>query len=167
MIRSIPGFPDYHIDEFGNTYSTKYGDMRPLKQQIVGSSGKTYYHVQMRRNGRYYQEYVGGLVLLAFVGPCPTGMQVCHGPNGKHDNSLSNLSWGTPSKNNKEDKIRDGTSTRGENNPMAKLNELQVRVMRRAHAFGLGFRELAEVFSICDEHVRRIVKRESWQYTTQ
>ncbi len=49
------------------------------------------------------------LVCEAFIGPCPEGKEVLHGPEGKQDNSIGNLSYGTRSKN-ELDKRRDGTS---------------------------------------------------------
>lgn len=48
------------------------------------------------------------LVASAFLGPCPKGHEVCHGPNGKQDNRLTNLSYGTRSQN-QLDRYRDGT----------------------------------------------------------
>ncbi len=57
------------------------------------------------------------LVLEAFVGPRPEGMQCCHGPAGSSINCVSNLSWGTRSKNQGEDKRRDGTSNTGTRKP--------------------------------------------------
>lgn len=54
-------------------------------------------------------KYVHRLVAETFIGPCPEGMEVCHGPNGKQDNSVSNLRYGTHSEN-QQDRFRDGTS---------------------------------------------------------
>jgi hypothetical protein len=39
------------------------------------------------------------LVAEAFLGPCPKGKVVCHGPGGPEDNSASNLFYGDPSEN--------------------------------------------------------------------
>lgn len=50
------------------------------------------------------------LVAAAWIGPCPSGQQVRHGPNGVMDNSVSNLCYGTPSEDGL-DKRRDGTHT--------------------------------------------------------
>lgn len=68
-------------------------------------SGK-YYTVSLgRRNTRT----VHTLVLEAFVGPCPEGLEACHN-NGDHaDNTLGNLRWDTRSENAK-DKTRHGTN---------------------------------------------------------
>lgn len=47
------------------------------------------------------------MVLEAFVGPRPPGMQVRHLNDIKDDNRLSNLRWGTSSENAK-DRVRNG-----------------------------------------------------------
>lgn len=48
------------------------------------------------------------LVLEAFVGPCPPGMECCHNNGVASDNRLCNLRWDTSSEN-KYDWVRSGT----------------------------------------------------------
>lgn len=52
------------------------------------------------------RRYVHQLVAEAFIGPCPPGQEVRHGPNGKLDNRASQLCYGTH-KENGEDRVRD------------------------------------------------------------
>jgi hypothetical protein len=59
--------------------------------------------------GRGTTRYVHGLVLEAFVGPRPDGMEALHADDNTANNALSNLSWGTREANNA--KI-DGTTVR-------------------------------------------------------
>ncbi len=47
------------------------------------------------------------LVLTAFVGPCPDGMECCHWDDDYTNNHLSNLRWDT-STSNKHDMVRNG-----------------------------------------------------------
>lgn len=47
------------------------------------------------------------LVLLAFVGPCPDGMEACHANDIPTDNRLANLRWGTHA-DNMRDRIENG-----------------------------------------------------------
>jgi hypothetical protein len=47
------------------------------------------------------------LVLEAFVGPCPPGLQACHADDVKANNVLSNLRWDTASGNGL-DQVRNG-----------------------------------------------------------
>ena len=96
-------------------------------------------------------------------------MYVCHGANGSLDDSLSNLYWATP-KQNSADKYRDGTMANhvGERNPNAKLNGLQVRVIRQSYRRrgkgGLTLGELGEVFRISFRTVYDIVSGHQWRH---
>ncbi len=68
------------------------------------------------------------LVLMAFVGPCPNGMECCHYNDIADDNRLDNLRWDTR-KNNHVDMIRHGTVSRKITN--GKLSDKQVRQIRK------------------------------------
>lgn len=49
---------------------------------------------------RSHPVYVHIMVLEAFVGPCPPGMECRHLNGNPADNRLANLEWGTPTQNN-------------------------------------------------------------------
>lgn len=51
--------------------------------------------VSLRRPGIQKTFYVHRLVLEAFVGPCPEGMEACHGNGDPGDNRIENLRWDT------------------------------------------------------------------------
>lgn len=53
-------------------------------------------HVQLGRNNRFYVHH---LVLTAFVGPAPAGMECLHWDDDPANNVLDNLRWGTRSEN--------------------------------------------------------------------
>ena len=72
----------------------------------VGEAG--YPLVSLGRDGRISQHLVHRLVLEAFVGPCPKGMECCHEDGVRTNNRLSNLRWDTR-KANHADAIRHGT----------------------------------------------------------
>lgn len=52
---------------------------------------------------------VHALVLTAFVGPKPPGMECCHANDIPDDNRLENLRWDTPVEN-AQDKVRNGSA---------------------------------------------------------
>lgn len=56
--------------------------------------------------------YVHKLVLEAFVGPCPTGLQCCHEDGNPANNALTNLRWDTPV-SNQADRDRHGRTNKG------------------------------------------------------
>lgn len=91
----------YEVSNMGNVRRRKV-----LKPQTNPKTG--YKHVSLYWDGKPTIRLIHQLVMEAFVGPAPDGMEVCHGPNGKADNSLANLRYDTKS-NNQHDKKRDGT----------------------------------------------------------
>lgn len=66
------------------------------------------YHVALQRNGSRVYYSVSVLVVLAFAGPVPEGMVVCHDNGDVYDNRLANLRVDTPTEN-MFDKRRHGT----------------------------------------------------------
>jgi hypothetical protein len=74
-------------------------------------------------------------------------MQTRHGPGGKRDNRLVNLSYGTPAENS-NDQIRDGTRQRGEQRPEAKLTFAIVAACRIRYAAGETQTALAKEFGV-------------------
>lgn len=75
---------------------------------VPSGPNRSYLAVSLSKDGVVTKVLVHRLVAAAWIGPCPDGQEVCHGPNGQRDNSVSNLSYGTRS-DNKLDKRRDGT----------------------------------------------------------
>lgn len=67
----------------------------------VDENGYRRVHVRVV-GGEYRIKRVHRLVLEAFVGPCPTGMETRHLSGDPGDNRLANLAWGTPADNNQD-----------------------------------------------------------------
>lgn len=67
---------------------------------LTTKSGDPYTQVTLSRDGKWRSLNVHTLVLTAFVGPRPAGMQGCHGNGDPRDNRLENLRWDTPRANN-------------------------------------------------------------------
>jgi hypothetical protein len=94
-------------------------------------------------------------------------MWALHGVNGRFDDSLNNLSWGTPSKNHSEDRIRDGTMRWGEKNNKATLNEIQIKIIRRFHSMSSDDQTkkyLSEIFNTSRRNINDIVLRNTWSH---
>jgi hypothetical protein len=122
-----------------------------------------YLMVRTSRQSKCPTRLVHRLVLEAFVGPCPDGMETLHGPGGKLDNRLVNIRWGTPVENQR-DMIRDGTvpDRHGERNSRAKLTWAIVLECRRRGADGESHRALAREFGVTRSVMWRALKGESW-----
>lgn len=100
----VPGFEGrYQVSDLGRVLSFARSRPRLLSLRII------YRHAYYRRAHLGDREYrVHRLVMLAFVGPCPEGYEVCHRNGDGLDNRLVNLYYGTPSQNTL-DRVRHGT----------------------------------------------------------
>jgi hypothetical protein len=123
--------------------------------------------VGLRLDGKSRTFTVHRLVARAFLGPCPEGHEVCHGPAGRRDNRLVNLSYGTKSKNNGEDKRRDGTLPVGVLNPRAILTAEIVRECRARVAAGESCSALAREFGVSDKAMLEAVAGGAWRHIAQ
>lgn len=97
---------------------SNYGNVRSLDRVITNKNG-----VKKKRKGQllkptlqkrgYMAVSIGGtklvhrLVLEAFIGTCPEGMETCHNNGVRTDNRLENLRWDTSSANN-DDIVKHG-----------------------------------------------------------
>lgn len=64
--------------------------------------------VKLSLDGTYRGAWIHRLVLIAFTGHVPEGMEVCHTDGNPANNHLSNLRWGTRG-DNLRDRVRHGT----------------------------------------------------------
>ena len=102
------------------------------------------------------------VVLEAFVGPCPDGLQARHLDGNKTHNWLSNLAWGTQSEN-EFDKRAHGTAQIGERNGYASLTNNEVHQIRELIT-EFSDRELAELFCVTRPTISRIRTGKSWSH---
>ncbi len=104
------------------------------------------------------------LVLAAFRGPCPAGLEARHGPGGKRDNRLVNLAYGTKPEN-AEDKVRDGTHIHGIRSVHARLTDEIVRECRERYAAGAATTvSLAAEFGVSQRAMWLAVNGKSWRH---
>lgn len=102
------------------------------------------------------------LVLFAFVGPCPDGLEARHLDGNPHNNHLRNLAWGTPVQNG-QDKIKHGTSGVGIKNTQAKLDDSKIIEIRNL-CTQLPQHKIAKLFGICQMTVSMISRRLTWRH---
>jgi hypothetical protein len=170
--RFIPGWEGFYqashrgeirgIDRFGS-------DGRKLKgkilSQTIASNG--YLTVKLCRNGKARTFCVHDLVLQTFVGQRPPGNDARHGSGGPLDNRWpENLCYGTLSENNGVDRVRDGTSNRGERCGTAKLtgNDIRaIRAMVAAGGWGIQTRA-AKQYGVTVVAINKIVHRQNWAH---
>lgn len=128
-----------------------------LKLQVYKSG---YEYVDLYKNGKNKKLRVHRLVLEAFVGACPEGMQCRHWDGNTRQNRLDNLKWGTQSRNC-HDKIRHGTDNRGERHPLAKLSDDDVS---RIRAMAGTQQEIADLFGVTQPLISKIQLKRIWRH---
>ena len=153
---------------------SNYGDVKSLarfkckKDRILkpGHDKDGYLQFTLRKNNKPKTFKVYKLVLEAFIGPCPPGMQRCHNDGNKENNFVNNLRYDTQS-GNMQDKNKHGTmpDQGGSKNNFAKLDELQVRIIKRLIEDGyLTQRELAKIFNVHFSTISEIARNKMWKH---
>lgn len=101
--RDVVGFEgSYRISDHGRLWGIK-------RQHYLSPwhSGSGHLQTGLWSNGKRHFLKIHRLVLEAFVGPCPEGMEGCHADDDVDNNHLSNLRWATRSEN-MYDRVRNG-----------------------------------------------------------
>lgn len=159
----VVGHEGYEVSDLGRVRSylkSGKGARRVAMPHVLVPLRRAGYHAVHLRAGPVHA--VHRLVLEAFVGPRPEGMQACHGNGNAADNRLANLRWGTV-RDNFDDKIRHRSGA-GERSPRARLTWDTVRTIRAAYASGnFTQTELARAYGIPQGHVSGIVRGKSWR----
>lgn len=138
----------------------KIGKWKKLRHSIAGRG----YHAVHVSFGKIKQKrYIHRLVLEAFVGPCPAGMECLHQDGDKSNNRIGNLRWGT-SQENADDVLRQGRRKFGSQLPHSVLTEEFVREVRKRHSEGESCGLLAKEYQIHPETLRSALGGSNWKH---
>jgi hypothetical protein len=154
--KDVVGFEgSYQVSNMGRVRSS-----RVLKP---GSSGKGYKAISLWVNGKAKRVRVHKLVLEAFVGPCPPGMECCHGDSDRTNNALSNLRWDTK-KNNAKDRDEAGGTAKGSKHGRSVIDENTAREVKRLLAMNESPAIIAKQLGIKRYIVMNIKQNHSWRH---
>ena len=167
----ILDFPGYEVSNHGRARSfwRQYGrgrgigaiyrlDSKPQKILKLKITKYGYLQAVLLKNGKDHYLYIHRLVLLAFVGPCPTMHETRHLDGNKKNNCLTNLCWGTR-KENGEDMAMHG-SQKGEKHHAAKLTEADIIEIRQTK--GSTLLELSRRYGVGKTAIFKIIHRKRW-----
>lgn len=168
--RPIPGFPRYWVSDDGKVWSAYKAERGKggIKATVLNFG---YPVVTLDMGGKHYARRVHALVLLAFVGPRPEGMDIRHLDGDRTNANLSNLRYGTRSENVR-DAIKHGTHwtpfrhlphLTGEDHPFAKLTSAGVAQIRASLAAGVSQARLADQWGVSRRTVSDIALRRTWR----
>ena len=96
-IKPIKDFPGYLVDNKGNVYSQKSGQL--IKLSVITNKTTGYQAVGFWHNNKRYVKSVHRLVALAFIPNPKNKCDVNHKNGIKTDNRVENLEWITRSGN--------------------------------------------------------------------
>lgn len=169
MISDVPG---YRVGDDGSVWSSKersashkgkHGALFLLTDNWKKLSGyehkKTgYIYISLQNNNKQILRTAHKIVLEAFIGLRPEGMQCCHWDGDRTNNNLCNLRWDTP-KSNSDDKVRHGTMVKGEYHPLATISQETIETVRSLKLIsGIGVVEIAGFTGIRHASVSRILR---------
>jgi hypothetical protein len=168
--RKVAGFTGYKVGDNGAVWScrTFQGVVGNKWRKLSARTSKNGYInvVLCRGAGQKIQPTaVHRLVLEAFVGMCPEGMECCHRDGNRSNNSLSNLRWGTH-QSNIDDREKHGKTRRGEYNGAAKLSQLNVNEIRTLLSRGVAQKLIAKRFKVSQSAVSLIKLGKKWKAKT-
>lgn len=168
--KDIPGYEGiYQVSNLGLVKSLprvvlrhmKNGSVHPhrIYEKLLTPARQYRGHQQvcLCKEGVENHQFVHRLVLLAFVGPCPEGMEVCHNDSDPTNNRLDNLRYDTRS-GNKVDSVK---ILRG---PSQKLDPEQVLRIRGMIANGDGTTKIADTFGVATPTICSIKYGRSWAW---
>ena len=168
--RPITGYEGcYEVSNFGRVRSLTR--LLPFGGGVGLRQGRTckpetchagHRRIRLHKEGRGARFFVHRLVLGAFVGPCPIGMEAAHNDNDPTNNKVSNLRWDTRSGNH-QDKHKFGTFPVGEKASRSILTEDQVRQIMFFKGT-ISQAQLAENHGVCPQTISAIHRGKSWSH---
>ena len=162
--KTIPSYPNYEASNYGNVrgWKHRYG-IRNKPHQLKPSVNGGYFQAVLSRKNKSKTLKVHRLVLEAFVGSCPDGMQGCHNDGNPANNHISNLRWDTLS-GNQSDRKKHGTWNGGDLCPVAKLKESEVVEIRKLLALKQTQLEISKKFNISRRAISSIATGHTWKH---
>lgn len=169
--RAVVGFEGYEVSNLGRLRSFLPPNGRGpfvvipklLKPGLSCKKGSSNFRVTLRKGKKKYYPSVHSMVLEAFVGPRPDGMEGCHFPDPDvSNNKVTNLMWGT-SKQNQEHRRVHGSLPEGESHVSSKLNKEKVLNIR-IHLFaGMSSVRLAREHGVTKSTILALKWNKTWK----
>jgi len=170
------GFPGYRVGDDGSVWTRLERRNRVTAgvrytQGTYWVPGDTWRKLKLKTDKNGYHRVslrsqsflVHRLVILAFIGPCPDGMECCHWNDIPSDNQIANLRWATHEDNGK-DSIRNGKAPKGEFHWKAKVTEQDVLAIRTEREAGDTYEVIAKRHGIGRQAVSKIARGLRWKH---
>lgn len=165
--KQVAGFEGlYDVSNFGRIRSLPRGTISGRIMSVALKKVK-YVSIGLCKNGVQYRRKLHRLILAAFVGPCPDGMEGCHNDGNPSNNRLDNLRWDTH-QNNMMDSWNNGReSLKGSRNGKAKMTEDTVREIKSLLKLGkFTQKEIAIRFFVSQPTINNIARGKNWTHVS-
>lgn len=136
---------------------------RPGVLLKIGKDKDGYFRVGANMRSWHGSRHVSRLVLEAFEGPCPDGMEAAHLDGSRENNAIENLAWVLHTENCGH-KISHGTHQIGSSHPKSSITEFQALMTKRLVSVGATSRNIASVLGISKYTVDDIRSGKSWRH---
>lgn len=164
---AVPDYPGYWIGDDGSAWSqkTNQGTIDPARwKRLKPIVKRGYSKVTLSIGGKSREFHLHRLVLLAFVGPCPGGMEACHGPDFNRLNChLTNLRWDTR-RSNTRDRDQAGRTARGSRVGNSRLMEDDIPRIRSLHLEGKNAPWIAREYRVATRTIVLVLSGETWKH---
>jgi hypothetical protein len=162
--KPIPGYSGHMASNLGRVKGIDrvvkcgYGATRTQRGKLIVQrlNGWGRPVVSLCQGNKQRQEFVHRLVLMAFVGPQPVGMEACHNDGCKTNNQIENLRWDTRSANVVDEVVA------GRHH----LTKLTVDQVRQIKASSEMHKVLAKRFGVTRSNITAIKSGKSWRHTS-
>ncbi len=162
--RTVVGFEKYMVGEDGTVLSfcNNRSGVKVTSHKLKPTLSGGYPAVCLGTgDSSTRRRLVHRLVLEAFVGQCPEGMEACHGNGIRTDNRLENLRWDTRLSNHADKRLH-GTHPAGEQNPQATLTDDLVIEIKHRIVNGEQSRKIAKDYGVDESTIGKIRTGEHW-----
>ena len=175
-MKNCPTYLGYSVTEDGRvfTHRRRFGKGRGHGGGVIvedgfckelhsykGHGGYPYFSVAV--NGKQRSLPLHRLLADAFIGPCPSGMEVRHLDGCPEHNTKENITYGTVQEN-ADDRVKNGKHLFGSTHGTARLNEYEVRRIRELHMDGETIAGIARLYGRGESTIRDIVYRRHWRH---
>ena len=173
--RDVPGMEEYlqvssqgRVKSKARTVLKRHQSGRMMEQHYEERvlqpkpNPEGYIAVSVGFGGRRHRLMAHRLVLLAFVGPAPDGMEACHNNGRPGDNQVENLRWDTH-RNNNGDRVKHGTYAAGSAHHMAKITDADAMAIYASDEPGAV---LAARYGIAETKISAIRRGVTWRSVT-
>lgn len=174
--RAIPGFPGYAVNRKGDLLSCRranknglfpfWSTWRPRKWVLATwkdpkRNRVQYLSVRLRGpDGQMHQQRAHTVVLLAYKGPCPPGLEGCHNDGDTMNNCVRNLRWDTRGANQR-DRYAHGRGNFGERAGGARLTARRVQLIRASKLTPLA---LSRKYKVHRNTIYLVLSRHTWDH---